>query len=184
MNWSFTGCDNVAESQPQDLPACRSVVLRHPAIHPWILQAGLEHDRIGESSWHHYWCRRRAVYWYQVRKILSRGLSHYLLVLREYLIIWRGFDSASYSGSSFEKVPQTFATFWCWSLPYPSRYRRSYDSEYSAPLVSHHIWPCLMQAGRVLMKGEACTRRGASMVSKNSALKLLKSRSWNCITIS
>jgi len=43
------------------------------------------------------------------------------------------------------------------------KYRRSYDSEYSAPLVNHHIFPCLMQSTRVLVKGEACTRRGASL---------------------
>lgn len=46
-----------------------------------------------------------------------------------------------------------------------ARYRRSYDSEYTAPLVNHHIWPCLMQGIRVLVKGEAHTRRGASLVS-------------------
>ncbi len=45
------------------------------------------------------------------------------------------------------------------------RYRRSYDSDYSAPLVNHHIWPCLMQGLKVFMKGEACTRRGAALVS-------------------
>ncbi|XP_025086837.1 mitochondria-eating protein-like isoform X2 [Pomacea canaliculata] len=46
-----------------------------------------------------------------------------------------------------------------------SKYRRSYDSEYTAPLVNHHIWPCLMQGIRVLVKGEAHTRRGASLSS-------------------
>jgi hypothetical protein len=44
------------------------------------------------------------------------------------------------------------------------RYRRSYDSEYTAPLVNHHIWPALMQGVRVVVKGEAHTRRGASLV--------------------
>nr|XP_022324121.1 mitochondria-eating protein-like isoform X1 [Crassostrea virginica] len=44
-----------------------------------------------------------------------------------------------------------------------NKYRRSYDSEYTAPLVNHHIWPALMQGAKVLMKGEACTRRGASL---------------------
>lgn len=43
-------------------------------------------------------------------------------------------------------------------------YRRSYDSEYTAPLVNHHVWPCLVQGSKVLMKGEAVTRRGASLV--------------------
>ena len=32
------------------------------------------------------------------------------------------------------------------------RYRRSYDSDYSAPLVDHHIWPALMQGARVIVK--------------------------------
>lgn len=45
------------------------------------------------------------------------------------------------------------------------RYHRSYDSEFSAPLVNHHVWPCLMQGLKVLAKGEACTRRGAFLVS-------------------
>nr|XP_006823080.1 PREDICTED: mitochondria-eating protein-like isoform X2 [Saccoglossus kowalevskii] len=46
-----------------------------------------------------------------------------------------------------------------------SKYRRSYDSEYSAPLVSHFIWPALIDTttGKVLLKGEAVTRRGASL---------------------
>lgn len=45
-----------------------------------------------------------------------------------------------------------------------SKYRRTYDSEYSAPLVSHHVWPCLMQGCRVISKGEACTRRTCTSV--------------------
>jgi len=44
-----------------------------------------------------------------------------------------------------------------------TKYRRSYDSEYSAPLVDHHIWPTLMHGTRVVLKGEACTKRGASL---------------------
>nr|XP_039263822.1 mitochondria-eating protein-like isoform X2 [Styela clava] len=42
-----------------------------------------------------------------------------------------------------------------------AKYRRSYDSEYSAPLVAYHIWPTLMEGDCPLIKGEACTRRGA-----------------------
>ncbi|XP_023931203.1 mitochondria-eating protein isoform X1 [Lingula anatina] len=45
------------------------------------------------------------------------------------------------------------------------KYRRSYDSEYTAPLVNHHIWACLQQGTKVIVKGEACTRRGASLGS-------------------
>uniref|UniRef100_A0A1I8I9L8 Mitochondria-eating protein n=1 Tax=Macrostomum lignano TaxID=282301 RepID=A0A1I8I9L8_9PLAT len=34
------------------------------------------------------------------------------------------------------------------------------DVAFSATGVSHHIWPALMQGSGLLMKGEACTRRG------------------------
>ncbi|XP_077983629.1 mitochondria-eating protein-like [Glandiceps talaboti] len=50
-----------------------------------------------------------------------------------------------------------------------SKYRRSYDSEYSAPLVNHFIWPSLIDnEGKVLLKGEAVTRRGASLSPRRS----------------
>jgi hypothetical protein len=64
-----------------------------------------------------------------------------------------------------------------------NKYRRSYDSEYSAPLVNHHIWPCLMQGPNIISKGEACTRRGASLVticrsrSTSPLRSILRSRS-------
>ncbi|KAJ6633570.1 hypothetical protein lerEdw1_014475 [Lerista edwardsae] len=41
------------------------------------------------------------------------------------------------------------------------KYRRSYDSEFTAPLVAYHVWPALMEDDSVLVKGEAVTRRGA-----------------------
>ena len=43
-----------------------------------------------------------------------------------------------------------------------SKYRRTYDSEYCAPLVNHHVWPSLMQGAKVISKGEACTRRSST----------------------
>ncbi|PAA75504.1 hypothetical protein BOX15_Mlig026519g1 [Macrostomum lignano] len=49
------------------------------------------------------------------------------------------------------------------------RYRRSYDSEFSATGVSHHIWPALMQGSGLLMKGEACTRRGHGAAGQRAA---------------
>lgn len=42
-----------------------------------------------------------------------------------------------------------------------SKYRRSYDSEYTAPLVVYHVWPALMENDSVLVKGEVVTKRGA-----------------------
>lgn len=44
------------------------------------------------------------------------------------------------------------------------RYRRSFDSDPCAPLVQHHVWPCLLQGARVISKGEARTELGASLV--------------------
>ncbi|XP_030047232.1 mitochondria-eating protein isoform X2 [Microcaecilia unicolor] len=41
------------------------------------------------------------------------------------------------------------------------KYRRSFDSEFSAPLVVYHVWPALMENDCVIMKGEALTKRGA-----------------------
>jgi len=41
------------------------------------------------------------------------------------------------------------------------KYRRSYDSEYSAPLVAYYIWPALMDGTTCVSKGEAFTKRGA-----------------------
>ncbi|KAM6922095.1 mitochondria-eating protein [Xenentodon cancila] len=38
-----------------------------------------------------------------------------------------------------------------------SRYRRSYDSEFTAPLVLYHVWPALTQGNTVIVKGEAVT---------------------------
>ncbi|XP_013373982.1 PREDICTED: mitochondria-eating protein isoform X2 [Chinchilla lanigera] len=42
-----------------------------------------------------------------------------------------------------------------------SKYRRSYDSDFTAPLVFYHVWPALMENDGVIMKGEAVTKRGA-----------------------
>ncbi|XP_071470097.1 mitochondria-eating protein [Marmota flaviventris] len=42
-----------------------------------------------------------------------------------------------------------------------TKYRRSYDSDFTAPLVYYHVWPALTENDCVIMKGEAVTRRGA-----------------------
>ena len=47
------------------------------------------------------------------------------------------------------------------------RYRRSFDSEYSAPLVAYYIWPALMDGATVVAKGEAFTKRGAVSICAN-----------------
>merc|ERR1712002_761483 len=48
------------------------------------------------------------------------------------------------------------------------KYRRSYDSEFTAPLVAYHVWPALMEDSSVLIKGEATTRRGARSTRSRS----------------
>merc|ERR1711970_1106821 len=45
------------------------------------------------------------------------------------------------------------------------KYRRSFDSEYSAPLVAYYVWPALMDGATVVAKGEAFTKRGALLHS-------------------
>lgn len=42
-----------------------------------------------------------------------------------------------------------------------NRYRRSYDSDFTAPLVVCHVWPALMENDSVIVKGEAVSKRGA-----------------------
>lgn len=46
------------------------------------------------------------------------------------------------------------------------RYRRSYDSEFTAPLVMYHVWPALMGGGEVVAKGEAVTKRSSLVLRK------------------
>ncbi|KAK0140594.1 Mitochondria-eating protein [Merluccius polli] len=58
-----------------------------------------------------------------------------------------------------------------------NKYRRSYDSEFAAPLVLYHVWPALMEGGGVLAKGEAVTRRGALWRSRSRSSSPVRSRS-------
>ncbi|XP_012296552.2 mitochondria-eating protein [Aotus nancymaae] len=54
------------------------------------------------------------------------------------------------------------------------KYRRSYDSDFTAPLVLYHVWPALMENDCVVMKGEAVTKREAFW---NSVRPLTRCRS-------
>ncbi|XP_066533860.1 mitochondria-eating protein [Hoplias malabaricus] len=57
------------------------------------------------------------------------------------------------------------------------KYRRSYDSEFTAPLVAYHVWPALMEGDSVIVKGEAVTRRGALWRSRSRSSSPVRSRS-------
>uniref|UniRef100_A0A7M4FX44 Mitochondria-eating protein n=1 Tax=Crocodylus porosus TaxID=8502 RepID=A0A7M4FX44_CROPO len=65
------------------------------------------------------------------------------------------------------------------------RYRRSYDSDFTAPLVAYHVWPALLENDTIIVKGEAVTKRGALFFltsnlkpSSNSLWPLLFVFSW------
>ena len=40
-----------------------------------------------------------------------------------------------------------------------TRYRRTYDSEFSASTVQYFVWPALVRDGSVVSKGEVVTKR-------------------------
>ncbi|XP_076014904.1 mitochondria-eating protein [Genypterus blacodes] len=48
-----------------------------------------------------------------------------------------------------------------------NKYRRSFDSDFTAPLVMYHVWPALAEGDAVIAKGEAVTQRGAMWGSKS-----------------
>ncbi|KAF7661431.1 hypothetical protein LDENG_00262100 [Lucifuga dentata] len=58
-----------------------------------------------------------------------------------------------------------------------SKYRRSYDSEFTAPLVVYHVWPALVEGDAVIVKGEAVTRRGALWRSRSRSRRSSPARS-------
>ncbi|CAI9564162.1 unnamed protein product, partial [Staurois parvus] len=57
-----------------------------------------------------------------------------------------------------------------------TKYRRTYDSEFTAPLVFYHVWPTLMENDVPIVKGEAVTKRGA-LKSRSRSSSPLRSRS-------
>uniref|UniRef100_A0A4W3IPM7 Mitochondria-eating protein n=1 Tax=Callorhinchus milii TaxID=7868 RepID=A0A4W3IPM7_CALMI len=61
-----------------------------------------------------------------------------------------------------------------------NKYRRSYDSDFTAPLVVYHIWPALMENDYVIAKGEVFTKRGAlwsPRKSRSRSVSPVRSRS-------
>lgn len=43
-----------------------------------------------------------------------------------------------------------------------TRYRRTYDSEFSATTIEYFVWPALIRNGKVICKGEVVTKRLSS----------------------
>ncbi|KAA0708694.1 Mitochondria-eating protein [Triplophysa tibetana] len=57
------------------------------------------------------------------------------------------------------------------------KYRRSFDSEFTAPLVAYHVWPALVEGDTVILKGEAVTKRGALWRSRSRSSSPVRSQS-------
>ncbi|XP_014878678.1 mitochondria-eating protein isoform X2 [Poecilia latipinna] len=57
-----------------------------------------------------------------------------------------------------------------------AKYRRSFDSDFSAPLVAYYVWPALVEGSTVVVKGEAVTKRGA-LWSRNRSRSASPARS-------
>ncbi|XP_056346732.1 mitochondria-eating protein isoform X2 [Oenanthe melanoleuca] len=55
-------------------------------------------------------------------------------------------------------------------------YYRSFDSDFSAPLVAYHVWPALLERDVVIVKGEVVTRR----VGPCARRCRIRSRSCSC----
>ncbi|XP_010209714.1 PREDICTED: mitochondria-eating protein [Tinamus guttatus] len=58
-----------------------------------------------------------------------------------------------------------------------TKYRRSFDSDFTAPLVAHHVWPALLENDTVIVKGEAVTKRGVLWSSGSRSRSRSRSRS-------
>ncbi|KAM4739196.1 mitochondria-eating protein [Anableps anableps] len=59
-----------------------------------------------------------------------------------------------------------------------TKYRRSFDSEFTAPVVIYHVWPALVEGNTVVVKGEAVTKRGGLWSrSRSRSSSPLRSRS-------
>ncbi|XP_074807524.1 mitochondria-eating protein isoform X8 [Natator depressus] len=62
-----------------------------------------------------------------------------------------------------------------------SKYRRSYDSDFTAPLVVYHVWPALMENDSIIVKGEAVSKRGALWSCRSRSKSRSRSRSMSPI---
>uniref|UniRef100_A0A452ISS2 Mitochondria-eating protein n=1 Tax=Gopherus agassizii TaxID=38772 RepID=A0A452ISS2_9SAUR len=62
-----------------------------------------------------------------------------------------------------------------------SKYRRSYDSDFTAPLVVYHVWPALMENDSIIVKGEAVSKRGALWSRRSRSKSRSRSRSMSPI---
>ncbi|XP_039396308.1 mitochondria-eating protein isoform X3 [Mauremys reevesii] len=62
-----------------------------------------------------------------------------------------------------------------------SKYRRSYDSDFTAPLVVYHVWPALIENDSIIVKGEAVSKRGALWSRRSRSKSRSRSRSMSPI---
>ncbi|XP_025035719.1 mitochondria-eating protein isoform X6 [Pelodiscus sinensis] len=62
-----------------------------------------------------------------------------------------------------------------------NKYHRSYDSDFTAPLVVYHVWPPLIENDSVIVKGEAVSKRGALWSRRSRSKSRSRSRSMSPI---
>ena len=55
-----------------------------------------------------------------------------------------------------------------------TRYRRTYDSEFSATTIDYFVWPALIRERKVVAKGEVVTRRISPQKTKKVSREFLK----------
>ena len=55
-----------------------------------------------------------------------------------------------------------------------TRYRRTYDSEFSATTIDYFVWPALIRERKVVAKGEVVTRRISPQRTKKVCREFLK----------
>lgn len=55
-----------------------------------------------------------------------------------------------------------------------TRYRRTYDSEFSATTIDYFVWPALIRERKVVAKGEVVTRRISPQKTKKVCREFLK----------
>lgn len=188
------GCDQCHECEPSDLFSTRGGLCSHQCLNQGCVQGGLCHADTGPPAWLSLCQRWRTLQRQQVSPLCS-SVSKFCKKAAPRLFSLEFIQSLYISRQSFSNTTSTAVcqcSCWLFALstsrchsPHlddtqttysqslsvfshtslSDRYRRSYDSEFTAPLVIHHVWPALTEGGAVVVKGEAVTRRGALVLA-------------------
>lgn len=147
------GRDQRHECKPTDLLPTGGGLCPDQQLHPGDMQSGLRHADTGPSSGPGFHQRWRTL---QRQQVSLHPLIHEVtgnMLDVQFLILPLDVPLVTYLHLPLLSLSP--------SLSLSTRYRRSYDSEFTAPLVAYHVWPALVEGDGVIVKGEAVTRRGA-----------------------